>query len=95
MKLCSAAPLAEPRETSDQIGRIWSLPAMASIDRHDEGFIGHGGTAPRTKSQQMRSTIFDNQWPEDTRCAAPDHVEGVSSDAMAAAAAFGHTRRAF
>ena len=37
---------------------------MAQIDRHDEGFIGHGGTAPRTKSQQMRSTIFDNQWPE-------------------------------
>ena len=66
---------------------------MASIDRHDEGFIGHGGTAPRTKSQQMRSTIFDNQWPDDTPAQPRRITSGkeVSADAMAAAAAFGHT----
>ena len=66
---------------------------MAQIDRHDEGFIGHGGTAPRTKSQQMRSTIFDNQWPDDTPAQPRRITSGkeVSADAMAAAAAFGHT----
>ena len=41
----------------------------------------------------MRSTIFDNQWPDDTpgRSARIVEARKVSADAMAAAAAFGHT----